>query len=219
MSEENALVNVLDNLPTCEYADNKTFEAMSTSGNFLPYLSIMTGSSTLVQEGKIQVGRIALIKNKNTFVDLGPSANIFVLGWRPKAMEINPDNIKVAYAPKDPEFKRIEAKAEIPQSKAFFGPEFLIYLESEKCFCTYHMSSKTSKREAGNVAGMARRWATLGVQMIKDKGNTWHGPTVKICNTNYELPPGEEILEKVLRFNKPPVTEVEAAPEDSGRDR
>jgi hypothetical protein len=219
MSDQNALIPGLENLPVSKYADDKSFDSVSNTGSYLPRVQIMGGNSDLVQEGKINVGRVALIRSKTSYVDLGSEASFLVLSWRPKALRIVGGDVTSAYDPENKEFKKIAEESDIQDSGCMFGPEFLIYVPSEKCFATYHMASKTARRKAAEMRALMRRWATLGVEVIKAKGYTWQGPIVKICNTSYDVPPGEEILAAVERFANLPQTETETAPESSGRER
>lgn len=219
-TENQAVVPVdLDNLPVSQYADDKAFDAVSAAGAWLPRIQIMTGNSRIVQEGKIGVGRLALIKSNNSHVDLSAECSMFVLSWRPKALKIVGDDVTSVYDPNNAEFADIVSQSEVQDSGCMYGPEFLVWLPNPGCFATFHFASKTARREAPNLRQYMKKWATVRTQVIKKGQYTWHGPVVTVCNQTYDLPSGDQIHAEVTKFVNPPVSEVEAAPADSVRER
>lgn len=208
-----------------KYADEKTFADMS-SGGFLPRVQLMGGNSDLVKEGKIGIGRWALVHTKENFVDLGPETNLLVVGWRPKAMDAS-DQSKVFafYNPTSAEFKKVIEKSEVQNSSCFFGPEFLVWLVNEKAWAGLFMASKTARREAPNVKALLAsrmdgqnlvvdaKFCTLKARLIKTARYSWHGPIVTQCSASYDVPSMDVIIEELQKFNHPPEDQIEVAPE------
>jgi hypothetical protein len=201
-----------------KYADDKAFDVVATGGAFLPRLQLYGGNSEQCKEGKIGIGRWGIQKGKEV-VDLTNQVDVLVLAWRPKAMQLGEEVIAV-YNPASDEFKRIVAQSEVKDSGAMFGPEFLIYVPSQSAFVTYFANSKTARREAPQIKALMRKAATFKTQLIKTKKYSWHGPVVTPCSTPFDLPPMDDIKVQMEKFNNPPETDVEAAPDESEeRDR
>lgn len=210
-----------------KYGDDKVFSTLS-SGTFLPLVQLMGSNSELAKEGKIGMGRWALVRSKEDFVDLGAEANLLILGWRPKAMDTsNKGSVRAFYNPQSEEFKSVIQKSDVQNSGCFFGPEYLVYLPNEKVFASLLMASKTARREAPNAKALIavksndgqivveKKFATLKCRLIKSDRYSWHGPIVTQCSTQYDLPPTEEVIEQLNKFNNPPEDDVEVAPDDS----
>lgn len=214
----NELINVTG-MGVSKYADDKAFDSMS-SGGFLPRLQLMGSSSNAVKESKINQGHYALIKGKDQIIDLTKETNVVVLAWRPKALEITTESVLSVYNPKSADFDRIAQKSEEPDSGCMYGPEFLVWVPSEKTFATYFMSSKTSRREAPQLKGQLGKAATLKAQLIRAKKYAWHGPVVTPCSAPIDpLPNMDAAQDEVNKFNNPPENETEAAPAPGDRDR
>lgn len=201
-----------------KYADDKNFDAVS-SGGFLPRLQLMGSSSNAVKESKINQGHYALVKGKDQIEDLTKEVQVIVLAWRPKALEIGTETVLSVYNPKSEDFNRIALKSEESDSGCMYGPEFLVWVPSQKCFATFFMSSKTARREAPQLKGLMGKAATLKAQLIKAKKYAWHGPVVTPCSAPLDLPDMEKAREEALKFNNPPESDTEAAPDAGARDR
>src|SRR5436189_2682433 len=202
---------IVPNMGVAKFADDKTFTEVA-SGNFLPRLQLFGGNSEAVKESKIGMAHYGIVRDKS-LTDLGKEPAILILSWRPKALEIKDGQVTSIFDPKSPEFKRIAAASELPDSGCMYGPEFLVYVPQEKVFCTFLMGSKTARRAAPEVKALMGRAATLKSQFIKTPKYSWHGPVVTICSTTFELPPETEMREVVQKFNNPPESEEEAVPE------
>lgn len=208
-------------LPANRYASEDVFGAI-TSAAFLPRLQLMSSNSDIVKEGKLGIGRWALLRSNDNFIDLSPEVNVFVLAWRAKALEIG-DQVMSFYDPKSEDFKKVMVKSEQPNSGCLYGPEFLVYIPSENAFASLFMASKTARREAPNVKAILEtkeKKATLKVRLIKNTQYSWHGPVATICSQQLPLPDLDAARDQITRFNNPPQTEAEeVAPETADRER
>jgi hypothetical protein len=209
----NDLVPVLSQLAPSPYASDEDFSKISSSGAFLPRVMLMGANSTLVQEGKINQGHYGLVRAKDQCDDLTKEVPCLPLDWRAKAMEIVDGEVISIYDRKSPEFDRIAQKSEQPDSGCMYGPEFLLWIPSAKCFATYYASSKTARREAPQLRNLIGKPALLKSHLIKGKKYNWFGPVITTCSVPFDLPSQDEIIEEVTKFRNPAPTEKEAAPE------
>lgn len=203
-------------LPQPKYADEASFLAVSSGGGFLPRVMLMNSSSNAVKEGLINQGHYALVQGKDNR-DLTKEVIVKPVTWRPRAMEINDNEIISAFNPKSAEFKRIQEKSDESDSGCMFGPEFLVWVPSVKVFATFFMASKTARRVAPEMREILNRnaAATLKSTLIKGKKYSWFGPVVTICSQPIEPFDPEELRELAEKFANPPETESEPAEPES----
>lgn len=199
-----------------KYAADSVFGEIASSASFLPRIMLMQSGSEPVKEGKAQQGHHYLIEGKDQLTDLSREAALIPLGWRPKAMDMsNLEQIITVYNHTDPEFARIMAKSEEPNSNCMYGPEYLVWVPDLKKFATYFMSSKTSRRAAPQLKALIGRRATLKSELIRAKKFSWFGPVITICSRELTPPPLDEVNTQLEKFNNPPEKESEAAPVDN----
>lgn len=189
--------------------DDKAFEAVVTSGNYLPRLQLMTSQSEKCKDGSFPINNYALVVGE-IFNDLGKEVDILVICFRPKAIEMG-DAVISCYDQNAEEFKRIATKSEQPNSGCMFGPEFLVYVPSHKKFATFFMGSKSARKEAPAVRALMQAAATLKSKKITTPQYTWFAPQAVPCSTPFELPDMELLKKEVEKFNNPPAQEVEKA--------
>ena len=214
MSVDNALIKV----PKQEIVkfDEKMFDKISGS-TFLPRLQLMTAASDACKSGSFPINHYALIRGQSN-EDVGAAVDVLVVGWRPEALEIG-EQVISCFDVADPEFARIQARTEEPNSGCMFGPEFLIFIPIAKSFATFFMGSKSSRREAPAIKARMQKAATLKSQEIKTKKYTWYSPVVTPCTTPFDLPNMDDIATELEKFNNPPKVEIEHVEEGTGRDR
>lgn len=202
-------------LPQSPYTeDPKVFNELLSASAFLPRLQLCNGTSTVVQEGKIGVGKYALIRSKDQVEDLTNQVDIMPFSWRFRAMQIMPDKTLLSYFnPKSPEFQRVQAASAEQNSGAMYGAEFLIWVPAAKCFATLYLNNATSRQEAPNLKGFLKekKAVTLKSQFIVGKKHKWYGPVVVPCSTPFDLPTEEDILTQATKFASPKESEVEKA--------
>lgn len=200
--------------------DAKDFAEVAGGGDFLPRIQLMGSQSKLVQDEKMKKGEYALIKRKDTFVNLGDSVDALVIAWHPKALEINGEEITAIYDVKDPEFNRIKAASSTPNSGCMFGPEYLLYLPQYQEYATFHLASASARNEAPNLHSLLGGAATISSQKVSSKKFQWMVPVVTPCSTPFDVPPVEEITDKANKFLNPKKEEkVKAEPAAAGADR
>lgn len=205
-----------ESLPLAKYSD-EDFSNSTKSGDWLPRLQLMTSQSEKCKEGSFPINHYALVRGTD-FSDLGPTIDIAVVSWRPKAIEMG-DAVISVYDVNDAEFKRIQDKSGEMNSGCMFGPEFLVWIPAIKEFATFFMGNKSARREAPNVKARMGRAATLKSSKIETAKYTWFAPVVVPCSTPFDLPDPTALGEVVERFVNPPKTEVEKVDEVKGRDR
>lgn len=227
MSTENeqalALPEGIDGLiaPT---ASVDAFADLATATKYLPRLSLTAGTSDCVLEGLCPIGHWAMIKTKKEVVDLGTEIRGWICGLRLKAMHTKRDPIVAYFDPTKPDFLDIVERAKNEEDGALAGPEFLIYLPPPvDSFILYFMSSKTAKREAGQVRQLLGKPATFKITLLTNKTNKWHGPVITMCSIGLAQPPQEKFKKVLENFKNPPASEVESTTEDekaaTGRER
>ena len=201
----------VNDMPTSKYADDKSFDIVSSSGNYLPRIQLFGGNSGPAKEGKIGIGRWGFVKG-DSIIDLTPEFNCLCVSWRPKAMRISGDQIVSSFNPQNPMFKKIQVDSEIKDSGCMFGPEYLLWVAGLGKFATLFMSSKTMRKEAPNLKALLGQAATLKVKFIKTIKYSWHGPVVTVCSTPLtNLPSEAEVREQASIFCNPPESGIEAA--------
>lgn len=213
---------IVPNTGVAKYADDKTFAGVSSQGNFLPRVQLFGANSNAVKEAKIPMAHYGLVRgSKDEIIDLGAECQVVILGWRPLALKIDKaeNTVTSVFNPKSPEFKKFTELSDVKDSGCLFGPQFLVYVPQEKAFATLYMASKTARRAAGEVKAFMGKAATLKSELIKTPKYVWHGPVTTPCSMAFDLPAESEIVEIARKFNNPPESEEEAAPEDGDRDR
>ena len=203
-----------------ELAPKGTFSSIVAGGDYLPYLQLFGSKSDACAQGKIGIGRYGLVKDKQT-TDVGAEVDLIIVSWRPKAVQSGDDFI-VDYSPEvnaageitNPIFKKIVDLANIRDSGCMYGPEFLLWIPSASTFATYHLNSKTGRREARNMEPLVGKAATLKNHLIEQGKYKWHGPVVTGCSSPMDPPPDAELRNQWTKFHNPPKNDVELADDD-----
>ncbi|KKL24502.1 hypothetical protein LCGC14_2414680 [marine sediment metagenome] len=206
-------------LTTGALTDNNFSDtAASLAESYLSRLQLFGSKSDACAEGKIGIGRYGIVRDKE-IVDLGDELDAVIVSWRPKALQITAEGIVASHEPDSDLYKKIKELSSIKDSGCMHGPEFLLWIPSQDQFVTFHMSSKTARRESQKMEPLIGKAATFRCHLIDSGRFKWHGPVVTGCSTQLEVPPVEEIQEQVERFQNPPKQEVELAKDDdSGRE-
>ena len=219
---ENSLVpqDIVDGTLTT----GESFQSIVSGGDYLPRLQLFGSKSDACAEGKIGIGHYGSVKD-SVITDLSPEVDIVIIGWRPKALQIDGENLVIAFHPNivdgkitDPLFKKIVDKAGIRNSGCMYGPEFLVWIPSITTFATYHMNNPTNRREARNMEPLLGKAATLKCRLIDQGKYKWHGPVILPCSAPIEMPSDDEIREQFNKFKDPPQNDVELA-ENTGGER
>jgi len=192
----------LPDFGVAQFAEKDQFDAMVRS-SFLARISLCGGSSDLVKEGRMHVGRYAIVRNKDDFVDLGPEFNCIPLIYRFTAMRFEPGKVEAYYDPNSEEFKAIQAESGEENSRCGYGPEFLLWLPIAKECVTYFFGSTSARPEARKVDALCRKYATFKAKLVSNTKNKWHVPVVVPCSIELDLPKVEAITPIVEKFKNP----------------
>ncbi|KKN00821.1 hypothetical protein LCGC14_1133900, partial [marine sediment metagenome] len=196
--------------------------AASLTKGYLARLQLFGSKSDACAEGKIGIGRWGLVRDDN-IIDLGPELDAVIVSWRPKALQIAKDGIFADHDPTSDLYMKIKELSEVKDSGCMHGPEFLLWIPSQDQFVTYHMSSKTARRESQKMEPLFGKAATFRCKLIDPPNSRykWHGPVITGCSDPLEMPSIEEVTDRVKDFQNPSKQEVELADDkdDSGRER
>lgn len=214
----------LPDMSGANHASMDTFDQL-VRGSFLPRVQLCGGSSDIVKEGKINVGRFAFVRGKDDFVDFGPEVNLIPLSWRFAAMRFG-EKVKVVHDPESEEFKAIVADSGTPDSGCSYGPQFLVWVPQVKDFATYFFGSASARPEARKMQQLMNQAVTIKNKLVSNAKNKWHVPIVLRCSTQLELPPVNTATTTAQRFNaledshsSEPETPAEPAPVAAGGER
>ena len=207
-----------------ELTPEGTLNAMVAGGDYLPRFQLFGSKSDACAEGRIGIGHYGLVKD-DKITDLGEEVNVVLVGWRPKAVQSGDDFI-ICYKPDivdgeitNPIFKKIVDLSFTRDSGCMYGPEYLLWVPDANAFATYHLNSKTGRREARNFEPLHSQAATLKARLITQGKYKWHGPVIIPCSAPIDPPDPEKVRAEWTKFQNPPETEVEVADEDEERAR
>lgn len=191
-------------VPNAQQYNDDILKSIVNTNEYFPRIQLCGSGSDIVKEGKIGVGRYALIPKKNEFVDLSQSIDVVPLVWRPLAMRIDGDNIITSIDRESQTWKEIQNMADNgpPMNGNMYGIEFLVYLAKTENFATLFCANKTQRRVAGQIisGGHLQKFINLGVQLIDNGKNKWHGSTFQAV-PEFAIPSVEIIQEAITRFN------------------
>jgi hypothetical protein len=191
--------------------------AITSSAEFLPRLQLLTSNSKKVKSGELPANHYYLITGQ-VYKQLGKSIDVHVCSWRPKAVEMG-EQVLSNFDPSSAEFQRIKDAAQIKDSNCMYGPEFLLWIPSEKAFCTFFMGSKSSRRDAPSIAEGLPKSVTLSSRLVETPKYTWFTCSSAPCSTPIEPPPVEDLATELEKFNNPKSSVVEKAEDTDKRAR
>jgi len=194
-------------LTKCDFDD-----MVSGAETYLPRLQLFSSKSDACTEGKIGIGHYGLVKD-NDIIDLGTELDAVIVSCRPKALQIDGDNIITVYDQESDTYQKIKELSFATDSGCMYGPEFLLWISSQNQFVTYFMSSKTARREARKMWPLIGQAATFKCKLIETARFKWHGPVVVPCSTPLDVPSVDSIQSVVGNFQNPPKSELEIAPD------
>lgn len=176
---------------------NDEFDTIATSTRYLPRVQLYGSSSLPVKRGKFTGGHYGLVTSKDNIIDLGDSVDCLPLNFRAKALDTSGEKPYSIFDKHSDEFKDIAARSIDKNSKCMYGPEFLLWLPTQKKFATFFMCNPTMRRESPMLREQTSNQepTTLKVQFIESKQyGGWHGPVVVPCSTPFELPTADEVM-------------------------
>lgn len=222
MTQENAMsvvenetgLSVLPDLSGAEFATKEAFDQLVRS-NFMPRIQLCGGSSDIVKEGKVQIGRFALVRSKEDFLELGLECSLLPISWRFAAMRFA-DKTEVFYDPNSQDFKNVQAETQVKDSRCAYGPQFLVWFPPTKEFATYFFGSTSARPEGRKMHQQLNKPTTMKSKLVSTPQNKWHVPVVLPCSTPLELPPLELATTTAYQFNHPPKSEIEESKAPAG---
>lgn len=197
----------------------KSYDDVVAGADYLPRFQLFGSKSDACTEGRIGIGHYGLVKD-DVITDLGTELNVIFVTWRPKAVQTG-ENLIIVYDVQDSVFSDIKENSGKPNSGAMYGPEFLIWVPDAGTFATYHMNSKTARREAKKLEPLIGRAVTMKCRLIDPPNSKfkWHGPVVLPCSTPLDPPPDELMRAEHAKFQNPPKSDVELVGEEDERAR
>lgn len=199
-------------------AHNSNINQFSGQGGFLPYMCLGTGQSKVVKKGKLGLLSYGVCKSEDDVIDLGKTAHVWALGWRPKAMDFNGDTPQSYFDPNTDIFKATQAGSFAKDSNKMYGAEFLLFVpaaykagEENSGWCTLFMGSKTARNEARNIhvglpnaeTGQVPRPLALTSKLIETKEYAWNAIVSNISTQELELPSIEDFQAQLEKFMNP----------------
>lgn len=211
------VTELLKNLPVNAEHTADVFHELAEATKYLPRLQLFGSNSGPCKMGTFPVNHYGLVVGKDKILDLGKTVDILPIRWRPKALEFLSDgSILNKYDHKDPEFVRILEKSKVPNSKAMYGPEYLVWIPVLARFAGYFMGSVSSRMEAPNLSDKMNEGvaATLTSKFVQNKKGSWQTPVVESCSSPVDpMPEMTKLQAEVLKFVNPPKDEIEAVDE------
>lgn len=220
-------------LETTSNADD--LSSVISSGDYLPYISIMGSSSKPVKQGKISQGHLALRVGKDDIVDLGQAIDMLVIDARTKAVDLRNEERPISFFDRNSEgFKRLvefDNNFGEGMSGVLWGLEFLVLLPSiqlatstDPTFATFFFSNPTLRRAdvSKPMNALIGSLAYIKTKFIETKKFSWHGlETPMQSNNPVSLPDISVLLEAKRKFKEStvePIIQVATQPA-SNRER
>ena len=86
----------VENLTLAKHGSDEDFKAVASgSAGFLPRLQLFSGNSDMTKRGKIPIAHYGLVTGRDSVDDLGPEVEILPVSWRPKAMRLTDDQVRL----------------------------------------------------------------------------------------------------------------------------
>jgi len=195
---------------------------MGGGAGFMPRIQLMGASNPEVKSGKFKgMNHMAMVEG-DTFTDLGEGVDVLVLAVRPLAIDKNGTlangetgtvfcNDAKLDGKGEPTglYAEIMKKSMVPNSGAFYGPEFLLYVPKVKKYVTFLMGSRTARNDAHTLVSRLGKAVTVrGHEIPNKKFGNYYSPEGVPCSTVFELPPTEELLSQVEKFKNPPASKA-----------
>lgn len=191
-----------------KYAETRDIKTLTANRSYLPYIQLMQAGKSENVAG----GEYALVVGKEQ-QNLGSEFLAFFLGYRPKAMQFQPD-VKAAYDPSSALFKDIEDRAlHVSQSSCGVGVEFLVWLPESKHAALFFFGNETARGEAPNgiaiIQGDERLAQIASRPCINKRKQRWFGPVITPTAAVVEPPNWDFLLPIKEKFDNPPQTSEE----------
>lgn len=198
--------------------DIKSFEEL-VGGGYLPRLQLCTSQAELCKSGAVPVNNYVIVVGRNSHKVLGQNVDIVPIMFRSTAMQTG-DDLTITHDRESDLFGKLVALSGVQDSGAMYGPEFLVWIPSEKIFATLFCGSKTARNMAASIFENLTKMATMGSVKISGKKNVWYGMTCEASNAPcLNQPDLEELNKQIASFKDDKGTvEPQDAVESTGRE-
>jgi len=195
-----------------QHANREVFKSEIRSAGFLPYIKLYGSNSGEVKEGTISRGHYGLTENQ-VLIDLGEEVVAIPVSWRWKAVRIIGQVFETFYNPENPEYQKVKEKSSEKDSGCMYGPEFLLWLPTQKKFVVYHMNNASARNEADNVESSMGKAILLKWRLAKNAKYKWEAPQILASSTpiaQENLPDHAELTRIAEKFANPTDTDVKS---------
>jgi hypothetical protein len=180
----------------------------------------MTNKAADVGLGKINANHYA-IKSGEALTDLGKEVIIVPFTWRPTALDLSKEGKIVSSHEQNSElFQDIQKRSFGADSGCLFGPEYLVWVPSQRSFCTLLFGSKSHRNVAKVFNGFLPQNGQLQSVILKSKPAqkdkfVWQVMDPFLYPNGIaaeDLPSPEELQDALNKFLNPPkADQVEVA--------
>jgi len=193
------------------------FEELLGAG-YLQRLQLCTSNSEFCKDGSVPTNNYALVIKTRAKV-LGVNVDVVPICFRPTAM-LTGDEFLIIHDKESEKFQELVQLSNVKDSGAMFGPEFLVWVPSERCFASLFCGSKTARNMASDVFDNLGECCTFGSVKISGKKQSWFGMTCTVSKSPVlNQPTAEELAKAVEDFkNDTGVGEAADAATGSGRE-
>lgn len=197
--------------------DKEAILAESDSADFMRRIQLGAPSSKVVKKKLVDMGSF-YIPNSEEPVDLGDSIEVLVVDWLPCAMEFKGAGVAptITHDAKSKEYADIKDRSG-DDDNCNWGQIVLLYLAEEKEFVTYFLSSPSARRCLKSFEAYKGKAATLH-SFLKEGNHDYYIPRLKDCETPFDLPSNEEIVEAANKMVQKPAEGEGTSEVKEGRD-
>lgn len=128
----------------------KELDALSNN-KYLPRIQLVDGNSKLCKEHGQKPGNYLLVRSADSFTDLTNTFDAILFARRAKAVRMSQAGLLAYFDPKHAEFQKIIDESDVRDSGCFYGPEYLMWVKSQKAWSTLLCASKTARRSSAEI--------------------------------------------------------------------
>lgn len=208
-------------------AEDKQFDEISKSFNFLPRLQLFQPTSQQVTSDIATKGEFGIVSGKDVPHRFGESVELLPILYRYKALDMSGEtplafHHKAGETITKKEYLDIVERAKGADSNCSHGPEFLVWVPRANLFATFHLGSTTARNSGQDVRALMVKGLTgtfkSKLLQSKDGKKKWYGFTVTAFAGELENIPAQEALDmEVQRFVDVKDSQVTLASEVGGQ--
>ena len=186
-----------------------TVQDVVSSSEFFPFIVLVQGQSTFATDPNFDLKSGTFIipaggKDPEQVIKLGSSFEAVILAWRWKAINFNVEPVQVALDFDSEEFQAIKKMSDSKEQGYNYGPEYLLWVDSEETFATFPCLSVTLRNAAKReIQKLIKHNALIKAHWIdpeKSKHAWWGIKCVQSTNPVQNFPTLDVVQEAVERF-------------------